>query len=192
MGVINIKKKLPKFIRLIHRDLSFLFAGVILVYAISGITMNHYKGFNAQYSIEQQNFTIKGDYPRIPASYSKKELLNILDALGERNNYTRYYSPDEKTVKIFMKEGSSLTINTKSGKALYESVKKRPIVSGLAFLHYNPNKWWTIFSDIFAVSLIVITFTGIFITKGAKGLIGTGGIKLAIGILIPILFLLLA
>ena len=30
-----------KWSRLIHRDLSFFFAGMVLIYAISGIVMNH-------------------------------------------------------------------------------------------------------------------------------------------------------
>ena len=180
-----------KYLRILHRDLSFFFAGVILIYAISGITMNHYKGFNARYTIGQKNLTIQGDYPRTPESYSQKDLLNILDALGEKRNYTRHYSPDSKTIKVFMKEGSSLTIHTQNGKALYESIKKRPVVSGFVSLHYNSGKWWTYFSDIFAISLIIIVVTGLFLTRGKKGLWGTGGIKLLAGILIPVLFLFL-
>lgn len=186
----NAKKKISKALRVIHRDLSYLFAGVIIIYALSGITMNHFKGFNAKYSIEQKNLNIRGDYPRTSASYSKEELLTILDAIHEKENYTKHFTPDEKTAKIFMKEGSSLTINTQNGKAKYESIKRRPIVSSFATLHYNPNKWWTVFSDIFAVSLVIITITGILLIKGKKGIFGTGGVKLLIGIIIPILFLL--
>lgn len=59
-------------------------------------------------------------------------------------------------------------------------------------LHYNPGRWWTWFSDIFAVALMVITLTGLFMLKGNKGLWGRGGIELLIGIAIPILFVLLS
>jgi hypothetical protein len=78
-----------------------------------------------------------------------------------------------------------------SGKAFYESLKKRPIISQFNRLHYNPGKWWTLFSDIFAVSLIIITITGIFIIKGKEGILGRGGIELLAGIIVPILFMLL-
>ena len=39
--------------RLIHRDLSYIFAGMLLIYAISGIALNHKDSFNSQYSIER-------------------------------------------------------------------------------------------------------------------------------------------
>ena len=78
-----------------------------------------------------------------------------------------------------------------SGKAVYEALKMRPIISQFNWLHYNPGKGWTVFSDIFAVSLIIITLTGIFINKGKKGVLGRGGIELLAGIIIPILFILL-
>ncbi|MZI58189.1 peptidase, partial [Enterococcus durans] len=45
------------------------------------------------------------------------------------------------------------------------------------------------FADAFAVSLIVITVSGMVMIKGPKGLWGRGGIELVGGILIPILFL---
>lgn len=94
-------------------------------------------------------------------------------------------------MKVFIKGGSSLTVNTETGEAYYESVKKRPILSSLNRLHYNPNRNWTIFSDIFAVSLIVITLTGLVMLKGRKGFWGRGGIEFAAGILIPLAFILL-
>ena len=58
-------------------------------------------------------------------------------------------------------------------------------------LHYNPGRWWTTFSDVFAVCLILITLTGLVMVKGKKGLIGRGGILFIIGIVIPVLFLML-
>ena len=76
-------------------------------------------------------------------------------------------------------------------KTMYEALKKRPIISQFNRLHYNPGKGWTIFSDIFAVSLIVITITGIFMNKGKKGILGRGGIELLVGIIVPVLFMLL-
>ena len=33
---------LRRWCRLVHRDLSYLFAGMVLIYALSGSVMNHY------------------------------------------------------------------------------------------------------------------------------------------------------
>ena len=57
-------------------------------------------------------------------------------------------------------------------------------------LHYNPGRWWTWFADAFAVSLLIITLSGLFMIKGPKGMWGRGGIEFALGILLPIILLL--
>ena len=164
-----------KWSRVIHRDLSFFFSGMVLIYAISGIVMNPRDSINP-------NFTVK-------AQINKKTVLSLLEPLGEAGNYTKHYFPREEVMKVFLKGGSSLQVNIQTGAAVYESVKKRPILGGMTRLHYNPGQWWTHFADIFAVALIVITLSGMFMLKGKNGIIGRGGIELLAGILVPLLFL---
>jgi hypothetical protein len=187
----NFTKQLRKWSRIIHRDLSFFFSGVIIIYAISGFVLNHKKDFNSDYSIKTYEFNIEGDYPLLQEEFSKESVLTLLEPYNEANNYTKHYFPNEASMKVFLKGGSSLVVDLSNGNALYEQVKKRPLISQFNWLHYNPNKWWTIFSDIFAFSLIVITLTGLIMTRGNKGLWGRGGVELIIGILIPLLFILL-
>ena len=52
-----------KWSRLIHRDLSFFFAGMVLIYAISGIVMNHRDTINPNFSIERKEYKITGKLP---------------------------------------------------------------------------------------------------------------------------------
>ena len=184
-------KQLRKWSRIIHRDLSFFFSGVIIIYAVSGFVLNHKKDFNSDYSINTYNFKVEGSYPLLQNHFSKDKVITILKPYSEEDNYTKHYFPNDKTMKVFLKGGSSLVVDLSNGNGLYEQVKKRPIISQFNWLHYNPNKWWTIFSDIFAFSLILITLTGLIITRGKKGLWGRGGIELIIGIIIPLLFILL-
>ena len=92
---------------------------------------------------------------------------------------------------MLFRSGSSYELNQLSGKGVVEILSKRQIISDMVKLHYNPGKWWTWFSDVFCVSMIILVITGFTMLKGNKGFIGRGGIELAIGILIPILFLLL-
>lgn len=193
--VRNSKKKgnvLRKWFRTIHRDLSFFFAGVILVYAVSGILLNHKGDFNSEYSIRQHTFHVSGTLPLSAADFSEKRVKEeLLRPYGEEKNYTKHYAPDENSLKVFLKGGSSMVIDLRTGNGLYEAVKKRPLFGNLNRLHYNPNRHWTLFSDIFAVSLVIITITGLFINPGKKGIIGRGGIELIIGIIIPLLFIFL-
>jgi hypothetical protein len=91
---------------------------------------------------------------------------------------------------VFLKGGSSLQANIVKGHVVYESLARRPLISTMTTLHYNPGKWWTWFGDAFALSLVIITLTGIFMLKGKKGLWGKGGIELLVGMLIPVLLIL--
>ena len=186
----NFTRQLRKWSRIIHRDLSFFFSGVIIIYAISGFVLNHKKDFNSDYSIKTYDFNIEGNYPLLQDNFTKDRVLNILQPYKEADNYTKHYFPDNESMKVFLKGGSSLVVDLTNGNALYEQVRMRPVISKFNWLHYNPNKWWTVFSDIFALSLITITLTGLIMIRGKKGLWGRGGIELAIGIIIPLLFIL--
>lgn len=176
--------------RSLHRHLSYLFAGVVIVYALSGILMNHRDTLNPHYTAKRIELSqALPNAPLAPEQVSKSLLLPLLEEIGEKGNYTKHYSPDPSTVKVFLKGGSSLEIDLRSGDATYDRLRRRPMLSQMVTLHYNPGRWWTHFSDCFALALVIITLTGLFIAPGKKGLKGIGGIELIVGILVPLLFL---
>jgi hypothetical protein len=179
-----------KWSRIVHRDVSYLFAGMILIYALSGILMNHRGDLNPHYSVSLQEFQVEADLTD-KTKVDKALVLKLLEPLDETDNYTKHYFPKEGQMKVFLKGGSSLVVDTQTGSAVYESLKRRTLLSDMVKLHYNPTKWWTIFSDVFAVCLILITVTGMVMVKGPKGFLGRGGILFIIGIIIPVLFLVL-
>ena len=125
-------------------------------------------------------------------SFVREAVIELMERVGADEKYTKHYFPREGHLKVFLKGGSSLEADLAEGKVVYESLRRRPLVSQMTTLHYNPPKWWTKFSDAFAVSLIAIALTGIFMIKGRKGLWGRGGIELLIGIVLPVLLLLLS
>lgn len=119
----------------------------------------------------------------------KKKVLTLLEPLGETDNYTKHYFPQTDVMKVFLKGGSNLLVNVKTGEAIYEPSPAARSSEPWRVLHYNPGQWWTYFADIFAAGLIVITLSGLVMLKGNKGITGRGGIELVAGILIPVLFL---
>ena len=90
----------------------------------------------------------------------------------------------------FLDEGSYSWIAT--GQGVYESVRRRPVFYRINCLHINPERAWLVFSDAFAVALIVVSLTGVFVLRGRKGITGRGAIFAAAGLLVPLMFLLLA
>lgn len=180
---------LRRWCRVLHRDLSYLFAGMVMIYAISGIYMNHRDKINPHYSVTRTVCQLT-ELPS-QAEMDREAVEKVMGEVGVSERYTKHYFPSANHLKVFLKGGSLLEVDIASGKAVYESLRRRPLVSSMTTMHYNPNRWWTWFSDAFAVALLVITLTGLLMVKGSKGLWGRGGIELLIGIAIPIAILLL-
>lgn len=181
--------RVRKVSRRLHRDFSFFFAGVILIYAISGIALNHKSTFNSNYDISRHTFTIAETIPPRSDVTVKWVKNALLEPVGEENAYTKHYFPKDGTIKVFLKGGSSVVADLGTGQAEYEAFKRRPFFSAVSRLHYNPGRWWTLFSDIFGGALILITITGFTMMKGRKGFLGWGGIELLAGLLFPLAFL---
>lgn len=178
-----------RWCRILHRDISYFFAGMVLIYALSGIYMNHRDTINPHYTVSRTEIVIT-DLPA-QADMDKVAVEALMERVGVREKYTKHYFPKDNHLKVFLKGSSTLEADLATGSIVYESLRRRPLVSQITTLHYNPGKWWTWFSDIFAIALIVITITGLVMLKGNKGLIGRGGVELLIGVAIPVLLFLL-
>ena len=178
--------KIYKLNRILHRDLGYFFIGMTLIYAISGIAVNHRKDWNPNYSIKNEEFNLGYNFNQNKVNQQQIEQITI--TAGEEGNYKNHYYPNDSTLRIFV-HGGSISVNLKSGKSSLETIKPRPILKEVNFLHYNPGKLWTWFSDFYCVSLTFLAISGLFIIKGKNGLKWRGTILTAIGIIIPLIFL---
>lgn len=182
-------KALHKFSRILHKDLSFFFAGMVLIYAISGLVMNHRGAINPYYDVKLISFTIKNIDSLKKEKATEASVKNVLKDLGETDNYTHSYFQEDQLLKIFLKGGSNVVINTNNGEAQYEKVNKKILIGSMAKLHYNPQKWWTYFSDAFAIGLIIIVITGFTMMKSKQLIWSRAFIEVILGIIIPLCFI---
>ncbi|MCM1451619.1 MAG: PepSY-associated TM helix domain-containing protein [Clostridium sp.] len=188
---IKPKKKGFRFIcAVLHRDLGYLFAGIVLIYAISGIAMNHHKSFNPNFSVENISFSLPAGVASTYSDVGENDIDRIF-ALADcpRSQYTKHFKDGEGRLKILVKGGSTIVADLSSRTADYEKVSPRPVLGSMVKLHYNPGRWWTAFADVFAVALILITLSGLFIIKGKNGITRRGIVLFVIGILFPLAFL---
>ncbi len=177
---------LYKLNKVLHRDLGYLFAGMILIYAISGIAVNHIKDWNPNYIIKKQEFQYKGS---VSKDIITQDIINdILKISGEEANYKNHYFPDETTLRIFV-DGGNVLMDLQTGDCLLETNRRRALFYQFNFLHYNPGRIWTWFSDFFCVVLIFLSIGGLFIVRGKNGLKWRGAIFSIIGIIMPLIFL---
>ena len=183
-------KIIRKWSRILHRDFGFFFIGTTIIYALSGIALNHLNDWNPNYSVELVDFNTDIDLHK--SSNIEQNILLLLDKIDNREHYKKHYYPKQNIVKIFLNGGSSVIINTETGKGRAEFLRKRPLFYQVNFLHYNPNSWWTWFSDVFAGALILFAITGLFMVKGKKGITGRGAWLTIAGIIVPIVLLILS
>lgn len=176
------KKKIRRLNRDLHRDIGYFFSSLILVYCISGIALNHVDDWNP-------DFVIKRDVVDILDTYSQseinEEIIRDFSTLVKEEKYTIYDFPTKDQLKIYY-DNASLHINFSTHKAVYERVYKRTVFYQSNVLHRNSLKGWKWASDIFAVMLIAINITGLFVLKGKKGIMGRGKWFIAAGFLPPI------
>lgn len=177
-----------KWNRAIHRDLGYLFFALTVVYGLSGIAVNHVNDWNPNFVITHKE--VKLAIPPNIKQASRDEVKKLLDPLGEDDNFKKHYFPDENTLKIFI-SGGNVVVDLETGEGWLETLRRRPVFNLVNFLHYNPGKWWTWVADIFAGSLILLAVTGLFLIKGKNGITGRGAILTAIGIAVPLVFVLL-
>jgi len=183
-----IRMNLSKLNRITHRDIGYLIAGLTIIYAISGIALNHKNNWNPNYIFDNRTFTTKTQVNR--ETFNNETALNILNEIKAGSDFKTFYFPSGNKVTLFI-DGGFVQINSLTGEGVIEKISKRPFFYQLNFLHYNPGRWWKYFSDIFCIALVLVTVTGLFIIKGKNGITRRGAILTVIGIILPLLFLLI-
>ena len=177
-----------KLIIATHRDVGYFFAGLTVIYAVSGVAVNHIDDWNPNYVIRTEVMEV-GVLPFGAPSELGAEVLGRMQITEEPNSIVRM-SQDE--LKIFL-EQRTLTVTLPGGRVVDEHARRRYAFFEVNYLHLNHGKgFWTWFADLYAVGLLILACTGIFIITGKKGLGGRGRRLLIAGLSIPIVYLVLA
>ncbi|MBZ0199595.1 MAG: PepSY-associated TM helix domain-containing protein [Ignavibacteriaceae bacterium] len=178
--------KWRKWLRILHRDIGYIATGLTVIYAISGIAVNHIDEWNPNYSIKKSTITLDS----IPKLEKEAMIKFILSEIGETGHVKNSFRPAPDQLDIFV-EGNTIAVNYTTKEVSQEKVTSRTIIRESNFLHLNdPKKVWTYVADAFAVSLAFLAISGLFMIKGKNGIKGRGAWLTALGVLLPIIFLL--
>ncbi len=176
--------KWRKWNRIIHRDFGYFFFGMTIIYGVSGIALNHKGDWNPSYRIS--NYEVNVPDELLGKKVDKQNSIDILEYLQIEDDYKKHYFPDNTTLKIFFNDGST-EIDMITGEGYVETIKRRPFLYEVNFLHYNPGVLWKWFSDIYGGALVLIAISGLFILKGRKGIKGRGLWLTMAGVLLPLI-----
>ena len=176
-------KKVRRFCRDWHRDVGYFFSGLVILYAISGLALNHSEEWDPDFILNKKEITLD-------KVYSKKEINDsIIRHLGElvgESSFKLYDFPTSDQVKIYYKN-ATLSIRFDEKKGSYEQVSRRPLIYHANLIHLNRIDYWRWFSDIFSLSLIFLAISGLIMLKGKYGFSRRGYILFCLGLIPPII-----
>jgi len=170
--------------------LGYLCFGLTVIYAISGVAVNHIADWNPSYRIERQTSLWTAEELSAVQGKAGPELVEVVVAgLGVSGPVKGFFQEDLRTIKVFV-EGNTISANLATGQVVQEKVAARPLLYQMNFLHLNhPKKAWTWFADLYALALVALAATGLFMLRGAQGMAGRGAWLTMVGVLLPLLFL---
>ncbi len=169
---------------ILHRDTGYIVVAMTLIYGISGLAVNHTADWNPNYKIENEMLKITP----IEAKERKAMATEALSKLQISEEPLNTFRPDPETLQLFF-DKKTYSVDLPTGNVFVEATKPRRVLYEMNQLHVNaPKNTWTFIADLFALSLILMAITGIFMLKGPTGITGRGKWLAGSGVLIPLLY----
>lgn len=173
-------------LRTVHRDAGNLAIGLTLIYAISGLAVNHINtdGWDPNFTNYQRTHEMGGPLQGEDQAVADR----VLAKLDIHDKPKEVYRAAPAELEISFKQ-RTLHVNTETGKVLDEGQDPKFFLRVANWLHLNRGKKaWTYVADGYAAALLLLAFSGMFMLPGKKGLIGRGGIFVLLGIAIPVIY----
>jgi hypothetical protein len=164
---------------ILHRDIGYVIVGLTVVYAVY-----HTADWNPTYAVERRGVEIR------PLEGTTREELvaQAREQLQLPEEPRTVFRPDPETLQLFY-ERTTYAIDVPTGKVIIESVQPRRVLFEFNQLHLNaPKKFWTYIADAYALSLIIVAITGMFVLKGKTGITGRGAWFVTLGVAIPLVY----
>ena len=172
--------KFTKTIRAWHRDLGYLFIGLTIIYAVSGILILLKRdGQNPSYReiiVEKEAKT----------DLSPDELKSYWGNNFAELPKLKRVIPEDDIYKIYVRGGLG-EYEPFSGKVVFKTFERIAIFKFVNDIHYNAGKRFTTMAFIYTIVLIFFAISGAIMVKGKKGFKKRGVWLMLIGLIIPIL-----
>jgi len=168
-----------------HRDVGYACVALTVLYALSGLAVNHVHQWNPSYRIER----VEREFEPVPVGERDATVAALVERLELPGLPKESFRPSPGVVHLFY-DGWSVEADAVAGRAIVEQPRDRLVLRDANFLHLNQGKgWWTWVADLYAVALLLLAGTGLFMLKGRQGLGGRGKWLVGAGLLVPIAFL---
>jgi uncharacterized protein len=175
-------------LRALHRDAGYLAVGLTLVYAVSGLAVNHIADWDPNFRHRQVVHPFPGPLASDDAATARK----LMKRLGIEGRPKEVYRASPTELEITLDDGA-LHVDAARHEVVEERQESRFLLRAANWLHLNRGKKsWTLIADGYAVFLIFLAISGLFMIPGRRGLIGRGAILALIGMAVPVLYVALS
>lgn len=171
-----------RLVILLHREIGYFVSGLVLIYSLSGLALNHADDWNPDFVIEKRSVRMpEGIVGQTP---TREEILKISKSVGEQQ-FKLFDQPTPTQVKVYY-DNATLHLDLEDGYGTYERVSRRPVFYQSNVIHRNSVKGWKWAADAFSLLLIVLVITGLMMVKGPAGFWGTGKWWVLAGMVPPV------
>jgi len=171
-------------LRAVHRDVGYSAVGLTFVYAVSGLAVNHIAAWDPNFVSSTTTHELGAALP----DDDDAAKAQVLARLGIEDPPREAYREGDSFELLF--EHRTLHVAVATGHVVDEQQKPRFFVRAANWLHLNRGKKaWTYFADSYAVGLLFLATSGLFMLAGKKGLLGRGVFFVTAGVAIPLVYL---
>lgn len=174
-------------VRALHRDLGYLVVGLTLVYAMSGLAVNHIEDWDPNFVAFEAEHALAAPLPEDEDAAVRQ----VLDQLGVDEEPTdKFLYEQELEIQL---DGRTLYANGETMTILDRGQRARPGLRLANWLHLNRGKKaWTVVADGYAIILLFLATSGMLMIPGKKGMRGRGWVLVLIGAAVPIAYVVLS
>ncbi len=94
-----------KLLRILHRDFGYFIVGMTIVYAFSGIYLNHRHDFNPDYKVFITDFKV--ELPQ-KSELTATDIRTVLKSVDDEVVYKKHYLNNEGNIKVFIENGEAV------------------------------------------------------------------------------------
>jgi hypothetical protein len=157
------------------------------VYALSGLAVNHVADWDPNFHNSTSTHELGGSLPDDDSA----AIHFVLNRLGIRIAPKESYREGDEFEILF--EHRTLHVTTATGHVVDEEQKPRFMLRASNWLHLNRGKKaWKYFADAYALGLLFLATSGMFMLAGKKGLFGRGIFFVASGVALPVVYILMS
>jgi hypothetical protein len=182
-----------------HRDVGLLALGMTVVYAVSGIAVNHREHWDYDYSVAEETVEVgqpaallgiddPGPAGQVAREHQDDVVRAVTAAAGRSEPPRKVFWRSPVRLSLFFSESDQDVVDYLPEAGVIEHTVRRPRLLIRAFntLHLNRGRaLWTWVADIYAVALIFLAASGILMLRGRH--LRRGVVLVMIGATVPLL-----